>query len=389
MTRFGDGGPCFKAAIAKLRNSTNPYEAPGLPVLFKFAKGVEENNQCLVNLRKVVNGTLILFLTRDDAFERAAKSLEDQVIGLSGPKGKAYDATSQQETKNDGDLDDQYLVDHMRKAVGRSLKNSDEAKAPMQQCQRKLALNIPARNVVNICLTISIVIGVMERVKFSDLPDTLRKKINELSKTDEYDNGAKVSTFDLWQNVVSPALGPNATNATCNTAVDIMDALADTGNENVLAAFNAEANAPTLGGGSASEHGIAAYASDEDSKNKVQKQLRIAFSIFLANHIERVVFGEHLVDSAIKRFSLLPVILRCSPSGIHEEAGPLIWRSDNSKANVFGENGNLNIKSLCNNLRKLVTGSVTQHKESHFLSKLFLLKPAEADAALALMNHSL
>jgi len=122
------------------------------------------------------------------------------------------------------------------------------------------------------------------------------------------------------------------------------------------------------------------------------KQLRITFSILLANHIEDAVFEEHLVYSGINRFSLLPAILRCSPVKIHEEAGPLIWKSHNSKAYVFALPGSkelekFKIESLCNNLRELVHGSTTESKESHFLSKLFLLK--KPDVALVSRHHAL
>ena len=401
-----DGEPCVDTVIATLEDSTNPYEMLLLPALWRFAKRVEASNQCLAKILEVANNTLALFSTRDDGLLRAAKRLDgkakklqkvakelrEDVIGLNGSKGKAYDATTEsKKTKNDSarNLDDPDL-DEMEAAVARSLDKSSLSETDFQE---QLALGKPARNVVNICLAFSIVIGVMKRVRFSDLPDALCKKIEELALEMSADVNATDSAFDVWQDVVSPALRSNASNATCDTAVDLMMALAKVNtNEKIRDAFNAEAKVPALGGGTVAEDGTVAYTTDRKSKDKANKQLRITFSILLANHIERAVFGEHLVHSGINRFSVLPAILRCSPANLHEQAGPLIWKSPNSKAYVFAlpdsnERKKIKIESLCNNLKKLVEGSVTEDTESHFGSKLFLLKKTEV--ALVSRHHSL
>ena len=390
MSRFNDVGPCINKAITTLVESSKHYEAAELPVLLDFAKGVGENNQCLAHLLEVVNGTLAHFVYRDYFFRLTIEKLEKQVIGLNGSKGRAYDATSDDKTENDSvlSLEDPDLLKEMSDAIARYLGKSSLSETDFQD---ELKLGIPARNVVNICLAISIIIGVMKRVRLSDLPEALIKKIKKLA----LDMSADVNTTDsAFDDIVSPALGSNnARNATCDIAGDLMKALEKVKtNEHIRDAFNAEAKAPTLSGGTAADDGTVAYTTDKASKDKAQKQLRITFSILLANHIEDAVFEEHLVYSGINRFSLLPAILRCSPVKIHEEAGPLIWKSHNSKAYVFALPGSkelekFKIESLCNNLRELVHGSTTESKESHFLSKLFLLK--KPDVALVSRHHAL
>ena len=226
--------------------------------------------------------------------QKVAKELREDVIGLNGSKGKAYDATTEsKKTKNDSarNLDDPDL-DEMEAAVARSLNKPSLSDTDFQE---QLSLGIPARNVVNMCLAFSISIGVMKRVRLCDLPDGLQKRINELASDDHDDD---ISAFGVWQTIFLPALGPGASNATCDAAVDLMKALADTkANKKIRDAFNAEAKAPALGGGAASEDGTVAYTTNDKSKDKAYKLMRILFATLLSDHIERAVFGEHLVAS--------------------------------------------------------------------------------------------
>ena len=78
-------------------------------------------------------------------------------------------------------------------------------------------------------------------------------------------------------------------------------------------------------------------------------------------------------------------VLDCKKSVKHDWCA-LIWKSRNGAVYAFALPGTdlhrrFSVASLCKHLALLVEGSTTKNTESHFRSKLFLLKTAESNTA--------